>query len=435
MTKGNQCSVQTPTHYLNINYYLKKYVGSLPDPHLNPATNKPITMKDLCGLFPKEIAKQELTLEEKVEIPNAVRNIYMTFRPTPLVRATRLEQVLQTPAHIYFKNEGATISGSHKINTAIPQAYYNKQEGVKRLITETGAGQWGSALALACKFFDVRCSIFMVRSSYEQKPYRKTIMQLFGANVFASPSNQTAFGKHLLNERPQHPGSLGIAIAEALETIRDDKTARYALGSVLNHVLMHQTIIGQEVEEQFKHLGEYPDVLIGCVGGGSNAFGFMAPFIIKKISGERTSLDCILVESSACPKMTKGEYKYDFGDAAKQTPLLKMQTLGASFIPAVIHAGGLRYHGNAPILSFLNTRGITRARAYSQKEIFEAAHCFMKAEGIIPAPESAHAIKAVIDEAIRARKQGNKKVICFNLSGHGLLDLGGYEKFLNGSLQ
>jgi len=434
MKKTNNQSIEVPTHFLNINYYLKKHLGKLPDPPLHPATKMPVKPEDLMGIFPKELIRQEMSLEEKIEIPDEVQELFAMFRPTPLLRAKRLENVLKTPAHIYFKYEGATLSGSHKINTALPQAYYNQKEGVKRLTTETGAGQWGSALAIACNFFGLECTVFMVRVSYDQKPYRKTIMHLFGAEVIASPSKKTSFGKSILEKNPDHPGSLGIAIAEALEMIGGDGKTHYALGSVLNHVLLHQTVVGQEVEKQMEQIGEYPDILIGCVGGGSNAFGFMAPFLIDTISGKKPKTRFLLVESTASPKMTKGQYKYDFGDAGGQTPLLTMQTLGSSFIPAPIHAGGLRYHGNAPILSFLNEEGITEARAYEQKEIFEAAALFARAEGIIVAPESAHAVKAVIDEAIKCREEGMKKTIVFNCSGHGLLDLGGYEKFLEGKL-
>lgn len=426
---------EVPTHFVNINYYLKKYLGKLPDPALHPSTRLPVTEKDLSAIFPRALIRQEMSLEEKIEIPDEVRELYATFRPTPMIRAKKLEKMLETPAHIFFKYEGATLSGSHKINTAIPQAYYNKKEGVKRLTTETGAGQWGSALSMACNFFGLECLVFMVRVSYDQKPYRKTIMHLFGADVVASPSKMTSFGKSILEKEPDHPGSLGIAIAEALEMVGGDGKTHYALGSVLNYVLLHQTIVGQEVKKQMEAIGEYPDILIGCVGGGSNAFGFMAPFLIDTISGERRKTRFILVESMASPKMTKGKYTYDFGDAAGKTPLLKMQTLGSSFVPAPIHAGGLRYHGNAPILSFLNEEGITQARAYDQKEIFEAAALFAKAEGIIVAPESAHAVKSAINEAIHCKEEGRKKVIVFNCSGHGLLDLGGYEKFLEGKLK
>ncbi|MCX6789064.1 MAG: TrpB-like pyridoxal phosphate-dependent enzyme [Candidatus Gribaldobacteria bacterium] len=421
---------ETPTHFLNINYYLKKYLGKLPEPPLHPGTKQPIKPEDLEPIFAKELIKQEMTLEETVAIPEEILEMYEMFRPTPMVRAKRLEKFLQTPAHIYFKNESATISGSHKINTALAQAYYNKKEGVKTLITETGAGQWGSALSIACKFFGLKCLVFMVKVSYEQKPYRKIIMQTFGADVVASPSNKTLFGKSVLAKDPNNPGSLGIAISEALEIATQDQDTKYCLGSVLNHVLLHQTIIGQEAIRQMEIAGEYPDIVIGCVGGGSNFTGFATPFVIDKISGKKKDLRLIAVESTACPKMTKGDFRYDFGDTAQKTPLLKMETLGCDFIPPSIHAGGLRYHGNAPILSFLNQEGITEKIAFDQPAVFQAAIDFAQAEGIIPAPESAHAVKATIDEAIKCREQGIKKVIIFNLSGHGLLDLKGYEDFL-----
>lgn len=426
---------ELPTHFVNISHYLKKYLGKLPDPPLNPATNKPLKPEELETIFPKELIKQEMSLKKTIEIPEEVREIYKLYRPTPLVRAKRLEKFLQTPAVIYFKNEGATLTGSHKINTALVQAYYNKKEGVKTLTTETGAGQWGSALSVACNFFGLKCLVFMVRVSYDQKPYRRTIMQLFGAEVHPSPSTKTKFGREILKKNPDHPGSLGIAISEALEALTQQQNAKYALGSVLNHVLLHQTVVGQETKKQMELAGVYPDVIIGCVGGGSNFAGFAIPFLIDKISGKRKNLKAIAVEASSCPKMTKGEYRYDFGDTAKKTPLLKMQTMGSDFIPAPIHAGGLRYHANAPILSFLNQEKITEARAYDQLEIFQAAVDFAKCEGIIPAPESAHAIKAAIDEAIQCRKEGKKKVIIFNLSGHGLLDLSGYDQFLNNKLK
>jgi len=425
---------ELPTHFVNISYYLQKYLGKLPDPPLNPGTNKPLKPEELEAIFPKELIKQEMSLEETIAIPEEVREIYKLYRPTPLVRAKRLEKFLQTPAAIYFKNEGSTLTGSHKINTALVQAYYNKKEGVKTLTTETGAGQWGSALSVACNFFGLKCLVFMVRVSYDQKPYRRTIMQLFGAEVHPSPSTETKFGREILKKNPDHSGSLGIAISEALEALTQNQNAKYALGSVLNHVLLHQTIVGQETKKQMEVVGEYPDVIIGCVGGGSNFAGFAIPFLIDKISGKRKKLKAIAVEASSCPKMTKGEYRYDFGDTAKKTPLLKMQTMGSDFIPAPIHAGGLRYHGNAPILSFLNQEKITEARAYDQLEIFQAAVNFAKCEGIIPAPESAHAIKATIDEAIVCKNEGKKKVIVFNLSGHGLLDLSGYDKFLHNKL-
>ncbi len=425
---------QLPTHYVNINYYFKKYLGKLPDPPLHPGTKHELNPADLEIIFSKELIRQETSLAEKIEIPDEVREIYKMYRPTPLIRAKRLEKALGTPAHIYFKYEGATLSQSHKINTAIPQAYYNKKEGIKRLATETGAGQWGSALSIACSLFGLKCLVFMVRISYDQKPYRKYIMKIFGADVEASPSRKTEFGRQLLTKTPDHPGSLGIAISEALEIAFKDKKTNYCLGSVLNHVLLHQTIIGQETKLQMEKIGEYPDILAGCVGGGSNYAGFAIPFLIDKISGKRKKLTSIGVEPESCPKMTKGEYRYDFGDSAQKTPLLKMETLGCDFIPPKIHAGGLRYHGNAPILSFLNREKITKARAYSQNEVFEAGVEFAKCEGIIPAPETAHAIKAVMDEAILAKKEGKKKVIVFNFSGTGLLDLQGYDDFLRGKL-
>lgn len=426
---------EIPTHFVNINYYLKKYRGKLPPPPLHPATNKPIKPEDLEAIFPKSLIAQEGSLEEKIEIPAEVREIFKMYRPTPLVRAIRLEKFLQTPAHIYFKNEGATLSGSHKINTAIVQAYYNKKEGVKTLITETGAGQWGSALAIACNFFGLKCTVFMVRVSYDQKPYRKFLMQIYGADVFASPSDKTVFGRELLQKNPNHPGSLGIAISEALEIATQDEKTKYSLGSVLNHVLLHQTIVGQEAKKQMEMAGEYPDAVIGCVGGGSNFAGFAIPFLIDKVSGSKPDLKAVAVEPVSCPKMTKGEYRYDFGDTAKKTPLLKMETLGSDFIPPVIHAGGLRYHGCAPILSFLNEEKITQPAAFDQISVFKAGVDFARCEGIVPAPESSHAIKAAIDEAILAKKENRKKVILFNLSGHGLLDLKGYDDFLQGKLK
>jgi tryptophan synthase beta chain len=430
----NLPEAEIPRYFININHYLKKYLGRLPDPPLHPLTKKPIKAEDLKAIFPESLIKQEMSLAEKIEIPDAVREIYKMYRPTRLIRAKRLEKFLDTPAHIYFKYEGETLTGSHKINTAIVQAYYNKQEGVKTLTTETGAGQWGSALSLACRLFNLKCLVFMVKVSFEQKPYRKFIMETYGAKVFASPSNQTEFGKKYLVENPHSPGSLGIAISEALEMAMKDESVKYSLGSVLNHVLLHQTIVGQEAKKQMEIAGEYPDIIIGCVGGGSNFSGFAIPFLIDKISGKRKNLKAIGVESASCPKMTKGEYRYDFGDTAKMTPLLKMETLGCDFVPPAIHAGGLRYHANAPILSFLNQQGITEARAYEQKDVFQAVIDFARTEGIIPAPESSHAILATFEEAIKCREAGKKKIIVFNLSGHGLLDLSGYDKFLHGKL-
>ncbi len=434
-TKITLSEKEIPTHFLNINYYLKKYLGKLPDAPLHPATNRPIKARDLMPIFPLELIKQEVSLEKKIEIPEEARELYKLYRPTPLFRAKRLEKFLSTPAHIYYKYEGVSPMGSHKLNTALVQAYYNKSEGVKTLITETGAGQWGSALSMACNFFRLKCQVFMVRVSYEQKPYRRVVMQIFGAEVNPSPSEKTEFGREILRNNHNHPGSLGIAISEALEMVSKTKNAKYALGSVLNHVLLHQTILGQETKKQMEKAGEYPDILIGCCGGGSNFSGLIFPFLVDKLSGKKKNLRCIGVEPESCSSMTKGEYRYDFGDTAKKTPLLKMETLGCDFIPLPIHAGGLRYHGMAPLLSFLHREKIIEARAYNQISIFKAASDFAKTEGIIVAPESAHAIKAVIDEAILCKKEGKGKVIVFNLSGHGFLDLKGYEDYLQGKLK
>ena len=425
---------EVPEYYLNISYYLKKYLGKLPDPPLNPATKQPAGPSDLSAIFPMELIKQEVSLEEKIVIPEEVRELYKLYRPTPLIRAHRLEKFLGTPAHIYYKYEGASPTGAHKLNTTIAQAYYNKKEGVKTLIAETGAGQFGSALSLACNFFGLKCQIFMVRVSYDQKPYRKTVMQLYGADVTASPSNKTEFGKKILASNPNHPGSLGIAISEALETVVKTEGSKYSLGSVLNHVLLHQTVIGLEAKKQISEKAEeYPDVVIGCVGGGSNFAGLAFPFMADKLKSKKNTR-FIGVEPASCPSLTKGKYKYDFGDTAQMTPLLKMKTLGSDFIPSPIHAGGLRYHGMAPQISFLYEEGLMEAIAYAQNPVFQAGVDFARCEGIIPAPESAHAIKAAMDEAIIAKKEGKKKVILFNLSGHGLLDLNGYDKFLHNQL-
>lgn len=425
---------EIPKSFLNINYYLNKYLGKLPDPPLHPATNKPINGSDLMPIFPMSLIKQEVSLEKEIGIPEEVRDIYKLYRPSPLIRAVRLEKQLSTPAHIYYKYEGVSPVGSHKLNTALVQAYYNKKEGTETLITETGAGQWGTALSFACQVFKLKCQVFMVAISFQQKPYRRVMMQLNGAEVLASPSKKTQFGKQILRQNPDHPGSLGIAISEALEMAILNPEAKYALGSVLNHVLLHQTIVGLECKKQLEEAGEYPDILIGCCGGGSNFGGFVFPFLPDKLSGRKKQLRCIGVEPASCPSMTKGKYRYDFGDTAQRTPLLKMETLGSDFIPAPIHAGGLRYHGIAPLLAFLHQQGLIEARSYEQKEVFAAAVNFSKAEGIIPAPESAHAIKAAIDEAEKCKEEGKKKVISFNLSGHGLLDLKGYESFLQDKL-
>jgi len=424
---------EIPEYYLNISYYLKKYLGRLPDSPLNPGTKQPIKGEDLAVIFPMELIKQEVSLEEKITIPEEVRELYKLYRPTPLIRAYRLEKFLDTPARIYYKYEGTSPTGAHKLNTAIAQAYYNKKEGTKTLATETGAGQWGSALALAANFFEMKLVVFMVRVSFDQKPFRKTVMETYGAEVFASPSEKTEFGKKILKAKPDHPGSLGIAISEALETVVKNKGYKYSLGSVLNHVLLHQTVVGLEAKKQMEKIGEYPDIIIGCCGGGSNFAGLAFPFLVDKLKRKKKTR-YIGVEPISCPSLTKGQYRYDFGDTACMTPLLKMKTLGSDFIPSPIHAGGLRYHGMAPLISFLYEEKLMEAVAYEQNPVFQAGVDFARCEGIIPAPESSHAIKAAMDEAIKAREEGKKKVILFNLSGHGLLDLNGYDKFLHNQL-
>lgn len=432
-TKITLTDSEIPEYYLNISFYLKKYLGKLPYPPLNPVTKQPAGPQDLAGIFPMELIKQEVSLEEKIRIPEEVRELYKLYRPTPLIRAKHLEKLLGIPVHIYFKYEGVSPTGSHKLNTTIAQAYYNKKEGTKTLVAETGAGQFGSALSLACNFFGLKCQIFMVRVSYDQKPYRKTVMQMYGADVNASPSKLTDFGIKILKANPNHPGSLGIAISEALETVIKNKGSKYSLGSVLNHVLLHQTIVGLEAKKQMEKAGEYPDVVIGCVGGGSNFAGLAFPFLADKLKSKNKTR-FIGVEPVSCPSLTKGKYEYDFGDTAQTTPLLKMHTLGSDFVPSPIHAGGLRYHGMAPLISFLYNEKLIEAIAFEQKEIFQAGIDFAKTEGIIPAPESCHAIKSTIDEAMKAKKEGKKKVILFNLSGHGILDLNGYDKFLHNKL-
>jgi len=422
---------ELPDKWYNI---LPDLPESLPLP-LNPATMQPIDPKVLEAIFPKNIVQQEMSQENFIRIPEEVREAYLRFgRPTPLFRAKRLENFLKTPAKIYYKREDLSPTGSHKINTAIAQAYYSMKENVERLTTETGAGQWGSALSLASNYFGIKCLVFMVKCSYEQKPYRKIVMQNYGADVVASPSNLTEFGKKLLKENPNHSGSLGIAISEAIETTIKNPNTKYSLGSVLNHVLMHQTIIGLEVKKQFELIDEYPDIMVGCIGGGSNFAGFAYPFIRDKLK-KKTETEFLAVEPEAVPSITQGKYEYDFGDTAELTPLIKMYTLGHKFIPPSIHAGGLRYHGKAPTLSLLAKHEIVKAIAHNQLETFEAGSIFAKTEGIIPAPETTHAIKSVIDEALKCKKSGEKKVIAFNFSGHGLLDLKGYEDFMEGRLK
>ncbi len=406
-----------------------------PAPVLHPQTLQPVTPEFLNVLFPMELIQQEVSTDSYIPIPDEVRDIYRLYRPTPLHRAVRLEKALGTPAHIYYKHEGVSPAGSHKLNTAIPQAYYNKVSGTKALTTETGAGQWGSALSMACNFFDLGLEVYMVKVSYEQKPYRRILMQSFGAQVYASPTERTHYGRAVLSEASDSPGSLGIAISEAVEVAATSNgKKKYSLGSVLNHVLTHQSIIGQEALKQMDMAGEYPDVVFGCVGGGSNFAGIAYPFLRENLkNGSRTRL--VAVEPTATPSITKGVYTYDYGDTAKMAPIVKMHTLGHDFIPAPIHAGGLRYHGMAPSMSALVEAGYIDAVAVPQLATFEAGILFARSEGIIPAPESAHAIRAVIDEALDAKEKGEERVILFNLSGHGNYDMSSYQAYLSGGLQ
>ncbi len=419
-----------PDQWYNL---LADFPEPLPPP-LHPGTKQPMAPDALAAIFPENLVQQEMCPDRWVPVPEEVREIYALWRPTPLLRAVRLEKALQTPAHIYYKNEGVSPSGSHKPNTAVPQAYYNKIAGTRRLATETGAGQWGSSLALACKLFGLECNIYMVKVSYHQKPYRRLLMHTWGATVHASPSSQTEYGRKLLRDDPECQGSLGIAISEAIEDTVKHPQTKYSLGSVLNHVCLHQTVIGQEAIKQMELAGEEPDTIIACCGGGSNFAGLAFPFIRGKIT-DRKKYRIVAVEPTACPSLTRGKLRYDFGDTAQTTPLLMMHTLGHDFMPPSIHAGGLRYHGMAPMVSHALKLGLIEAEAYHQTKIFEAGTLFARTEGIVPAPESAHAIAAVVAEANRARETGQKQVILFNLSGHGLLDLGAYETYFAGKIQ
>jgi tryptophan synthase beta chain len=402
-------------------------------PYLHPATGEPVVPQDLAPIFPMELIQQEVSQERYIPIPDEVRRIYQLWRPTPLHRARRLEAALQTPARIYYKNESVSPAGSHKPNTAVAQAYYNKAAGINRLATETGAGQWGCALALACNFFGLECTVYMVKVSYHQKPYRRSLMHIWGADVYPSPSDRTQAGRKILAQTPDTSGSLGMAISEAVEDAATHADTNYALGSVLNHVMLHQTIVGLEAKKQLALAGERPDILIGCVGGGSNFAGFCFPFIPEKLKGRE--LKIIAVEPTACPTLTKGAYAYDFGDTVGLTPMIMMHTLGHSFVPPGIHAGGLRYHGDAPLLSLLVHEGVIEARAYPQNPVFDAARLFAQTEGIIPAPETAHAVKAAVDEAVRCRETGKAKVIALNFSGHGHFDLAAYDDYLEKKLE
>ena len=421
---------EMPTSWYNI----AADMPNKPQPMLHPATKQPLKPEDMEGLFGKELVKQEFSQERFIEIPDEVRDLYRIYRPTPLVRASGLEKALDTPAKIYFKNESVSPVGSHKLNSAIPQAYFNKIQGIKHITTETGAGQWGSALSIACQHFGLDLKVYMVRISYEQKPYRKMVMQTYGAQVIPSPSDTTEAGRRILAMHPDSPGSLGNALSEAVEVAMTQPDTRYALGSVLNHVSLHQTIIGLEAEKQLEMTGDYPDVVIGCFGGGSNFSGISFPFLRHKFA-EGKDIRIIAAEPASCPKLTRGVFEYDYGDTVGMTPLLPMYTLGHDFTPASIHAGGLRYHGAGTLVSQLRRDGFIEARAIDQLDTFKAGVLFARNEGIIPAPESTHAIAVAIEEALRAREEGREKVILFNLSGHGLIDMASYDKYFSGQLE
>ena len=418
-----------PTHWYNI-------MADLPEPlapPLHPGTGQPIGPDDLAPLFPMALIMQEVSTDREIEIPDEVREVYKLWRPAPLYRARRLEKALDTPAKIYYKYEGVSPAGSHKPNTAVAQAYYNKAEGVKRLTTETGAGQWGSSLAFAGALFDLQVDVYMVKISFQQKPYRKALMETFGARCVASPSDETASGRAILEQNPDSTGSLGIAISEAVEMAAQRDDTKYALGSVLNHVLMHQTVVGQESIKQLEMAGDYPDVIVGCTGGGSNFAGIAFPFIGAKLRGGR-DVRVVAIEPSNCPTLTKGKFAYDFGDTGHLTPLVKMHTLGSTFVPPGFHAGGLRYHGMGPLVSHAHELGLITSKAYPQSEIFAAGVQFARSEGIVPAPEANHAVKGAIEEALRCKQEGRAETILFNLCGHGHFDMQAYTDYFAGNL-
>jgi tryptophan synthase beta chain len=421
-----------PSAWFNLMPDLAQKVQPLPP--LNPMTKQPVGPEDLTALFPMALIGQEVSTDRWIDIPGPVIDVYRLWRPTPLHRATRLERALGTPARIYFKYEGVSPAGSHKPNTAVPQAFYNKDAGIRRIATETGAGQWGSAMAMACSFFGLECAVYMVKASYQQKPYRRMFMETFGANVLASPSDSTNAGRKTLADHPDSTGSLGIAISEAVEDAATHDDTNYALGSVLGHVLLHQSVIGLEAQKQMDMAGERPDVIVGCVGGGSNFAGLAYPFMADKLRGETPDVRFLATEPAACPTLTKGVFAYDYGDTAQLAPIVAMYTLGHGFVPAPVHAGGLRYHGDAPSLSLLVREGYMEAKAYTQNAIFESAVLFAKTQGIVPGPEPAHAIKGAIDEALAAKEAGQERVILFNLSGHGHFDMQAYDDYLNGRL-
>ncbi|ABK98913.1 TrpB-like pyridoxal phosphate-dependent enzyme [Pelobacter propionicus] len=424
---------------LNEDQIPRQWYNIIPDmpgplaPVINPQTLKPIVPEDMLSIFPMSLIEQEMSPQRWIDIPDEVRDIYRLWRPSPLFRAHRLEKALGTPAKIYYKHEGVSPAGSHKPNSAIPQAWYNKQAGIRRLATETGAGQWGTSLALACSMFGLECTIYMVKVSCSQKPYRKSMMQLWGATVIPSPSELTNAGRSILAHDPDCSGSLGIAISEAVEDAANHADTNYALGSVLNHVCLHQTVIGQEAREQMKIAGDYPDVVIACCGGGSNFAGLAFPFIADRASGKQVR--CLAVEPASCPTLTKGVYAFDYGDTARMAPIAMMYTLGHDFVPPGIHAGGLRYHGQSPLISQLYHAGQIEAKSYKQNACFEGALLFSRCEGIVPAPESSHAVRAAIDEAVLAKEEGKERTILFGLSGHGQLDMGAYDAYLSGDLE
>lgn len=441
MKKKEKIVTQNRIYTLPLNKMPNKWINilfNIPQaltPLIDPATNLPVPIEALLQLFSEELIKQEVnTKDEFIKIPEEVMKIYSIYRPTPLIRATFLEECLKTPAKIFYKWEGVSPSGSHKPNTAIPQAYYNKKEGIKKLSTETGAGQWGSALSFACNHIGLECLVFMVRASYEQKPYRKIMMQTYGAKVHPSPSDQTAIGRELLKDKNNYNGSLGMAISEAVQVAMENKDTHYTLGSVLNHVLLHQTIIGEETRIAMEEIGEYPDIVIGCVGGGSNFGGFIIPFMKANLE-ENKKVKFLAVEPTACPTLTKGKYAWDFGDTGKLIPPALMYTLGHGFVPPPVHAGGLRYHGDSPLLSYMVNKDMVDAVALKQNDVFKNAILFAKTESIIVAPESAHAVTAAINEAEKCKKTSEKKTIVFNCSGHGHFDMAAYEQYLNGSLE
>jgi len=420
---------EIPRQWYNVHADMPKKL----DPYYNPLTFDLLQPVDLASIFPPAIMEQEMTLERFIDIPDEIREMYKKFRPSPLYRARELEKKLDTPAKIYYKYEGENATGSHKLNTALAQVYYNKQAGIKRIATETGAGQWGSALSMACSMFGLESTVYMVKVSYNQKPFRRTFMNLYGSNVIASPSMLTECGRKILEKDPDCTGSLGMAISEAVEDALSRDDTNYALGSVLNHVGMHQTVIGLEAKKQLEMVDEYPDVVVACCGGGSNFSGIAFPFLMDKFDGKKVR--ALAVEPTACPTLTKGVYKFDYCDSAGVVPIAKMYTLGSNFIPASDHAGGLRYHGDSPIVSALYNQGIIEAAAYGQKDVFEAAALFAKSEGIVPAPESSHAIKGAIEEALKAKEEGTEKTILFCLSGHGYFDMYAYDDYLNGKME